>query len=379
LSDKHQRLLPGDAAPWFVVRSIKNPAFHIDTAAGRYLLLYFAGTLGGQSGMAVERALLAQEPLFGGVHAALCIISADPADEHAGHAERPGIKYFWDFDRNVARLYGLADEQMPMGVQPALVLVDRGLRILAIRPLEQPLADVEHIVSILKRLPPAAPPALAQRQAPVLVVDRIFEPNFCKILIDQYKNQGSVESGYMQQVGDRTVGVVDYGHKRRRDCWLTDEAIIAQCRARLLRRLIPEIKKAFQFDATRVERYMIAGYDAGVGGYFRPHRDNTTKGTAHRRFAVTINLNPEEYEGGDLRFPEYGPLRYRAPTGGAVVFSCSMLHEALPVTRGVRYAYLPFLYGEEDARIRAQNAKFIDHRIMKLDGQRRPVPRDEVE
>ena len=72
-----------------------------------------------------------------------------------------------------------------------------------------------------------------------------------------------------------------------------------------------------------------------------PHRDNTTRGTAHRRFAVTINLNDGPWEGGDLRFPEYGPQTYRAPTGGAVVFSCSLLHECTPVTRGERYCFLP--------------------------------------
>ena len=105
-------------------------------------------------------------------------------------------------------------------------------------------------------------------------------------------------------------------------------------RARLVRRVLPEIAKAFQFRATRIERYIIACYDAGEGGHFRPHRDNTTKGTAHRRFAVTVNLNAEDYEGGDLRFPEYDMRTYRAPTGGAVVFSCSIMHEATAVTRG---------------------------------------------
>ena len=51
-----------------------------------------------------------------------------------------------------------------------------------------------------------------------------------------------------------------------------------------------------------MERYIVACYDSTEGGYFRPHRDNTTKGTAHRRFAVTLNLNSDEYEGGYLRF-----------------------------------------------------------------------------
>jgi predicted 2-oxoglutarate/Fe(II)-dependent dioxygenase YbiX len=104
---------------------------------------------------------------------------------------------------------------------------------------------------------------------------------------------------------------------------------------------VPLVKRSFQFEATRMERYIVGRYEAGAG-HFRPHRDNTTKGTAHRRFAVTINLNAGDYEGGDLRFPEYGARTYRAPTGGAVVFSCSLLHEATPVTRGERYAFLPF-------------------------------------
>jgi len=82
---------------------------------------------------------------------------------------------------------------------------------------------------------------------------------------------------------------------------------------------------------------------------FFAHRDNTTKGAAHRRFAVTINLNAEQYEGDDLRFPEFGFRTYRAPTGRA---SCSLLHEALPVTGGKRYAFLPFLYDEAAAKVR---------------------------
>ncbi|MBD0274572.1 MAG: 2OG-Fe(II) oxygenase, partial [Acetobacteraceae bacterium] len=132
----------------------------------------------------------------------------------------------------------------------------------------------------------------------------------------------------------------------------------AALRARIQRRLVPEIAKAFQFTATRIERYIVACYDAAEGGHFRAHRDNTTKGTAHRRFAVSINLN-DGYDGGELWFPEFGPRRYRPPAGGAVVFSCSLLHEATPVTRGARYATLPFLYDDAAARLREQNQAFI--------------------
>lgn len=86
---------------------------------------------------------------------------------------------------------------------------------------------------------------------------------------------------------------------------------------------------------------------------------NTTKGTAHRRFAVSLVLNAESFEGGFLRFPEFGRQLYAPPTGGAVVFSCSLLHEATPVTRGTRFVFLPFLYDDAAAAIRQQNLQYI--------------------
>ena len=57
-------------------------------------------------------------------------------------------------------------------------------------------------------------------------------------------------------------------------------------------------------------------------------------------------------------FPEFGRRPYRAPMGGAVVFSCGALHQVMPVTKGRRFAFLAFLYGEADAALReANNAK----------------------
>lgn len=203
--------------------------------------------------------------------------------------------------------------------------------------------------------------------APVLVVPGVFEPDFCRMLIGLYEQHGGQESGFMRDIEGKTVEVTDYSHKRQSDYDITDETVIRAAQFRLHRRLVPEIKKAFQFSATRIERHIVACYDASTGGHFQPHRDNTTKGTAHRRFAVSINLNAEEFEGGNLRFPEFGPRTYRPSTGGAVVFSCSLLHEATPVTNGKRFAFLPILYDEEAAKLRQVNLQFVSDRT--IDGQ----------
>ena len=63
--------------------------------------------------------------------------------------------------------------------------------------------------------------------------------------------------------------------------------------------------------------------------------------------AMTLNLNSEEYEGGELRFPEYGNASYKPASGEAVVFSCDLLHEATDVTRGQRYVLLSFIYDDD--------------------------------
>jgi hypothetical protein len=157
----------------------------------------------------------------------------------------------------------------------------------------------------------------------------------------------------MKQIDGQTVGVTDYSHKIRSDHYLRsgpDEEVI---RPFIVERVIPEIRKAFNYTVTRREDFRIAGYDSTRGGYFRPHRDNTTAATAHRRFAMSLLLN-DDYQGGYLRFPEFGPHRYRPPAGSAVVFSCSLLHEATDVTAGRRFVLLSFFYGEAEAKLREQ-------------------------
>ena len=112
-----------------------------------------------------------------------------------------------------------------------------------------------------------------------------------------------------------------------------------------------------------MERYIVPCYAAEDGGHFHAHRDNTTKGTAHRRFAVSINLN-DDFDGGEVSFPEYGRRSFKPALGGTVVFSCSLLHAVSKVTRGRRYAFLPFLYDEPAAKLREANNEFLGDGIQ---------------
>jgi peroxiredoxin len=360
----------GEPIPWFVANSSLNPTFHVDTTAGRYQVFCLFGSMSHPGcRRIVEDFLALQETtqIFDVENFLFTGISIDPADQAQSCLMRPdhGVRWFWDFDRSISKSMGalsgqnFADEST-VGYCPHTIIIDERLRVLKVIPIGQhPEAHVQQVANFLVALPRFLPTSTAAIQAPVLVVPRVFEPELCQTLIQYYQHRGGVDSGFMRDVNGQTVGVLDYSHKRRTDCEIEDEKLRQACMVRIHDRLVPEIRKAFQFNATRMERYIVACYSSDTADHFQPHRDNTTKGTAHRRFAVSLVLNAESFEGGFLRFPEFGRQLYAPPSGGAVVFSCSLLHEATPVTRGTRFVFLPFLYDDAAAAIRQQNLQYV--------------------
>ncbi len=342
---------PGDPIPWFSLPSNNNRDFRIHSVGGFYVVLCFFGSAADPERRTRLQGLLAHRTLFDDRKTMLFAVATDAAGQRAGiyRDSLPGVRFFFDLDEAVSKRFRPAD-----GAGATYVL-DPTLRVLAAVRFDDPKGHDALVGAILTGLPPQDGHANTELTAPALIVPRLLEPDLCRTLIDTY-NAGQVEdSGFMREKGGKTVAMLDHTFKRRADVRIADEALRKTLMERVTRRLVPEIAKAFHFRVTRMERYLVACYDAEPGGFFKAHRDNTTKGTAHRRFAVTVNLNAGEYDGGDLRFPEFGSRLYRAPTGGAVVFSCSMLHEALPVTRGRRYAFLPFLYDDAAAKIREAN------------------------
>jgi predicted 2-oxoglutarate/Fe(II)-dependent dioxygenase YbiX len=255
---------------------------------------------------------------------ALCCVTRQ------GKSSDPGIPMWSDPEGSVAAAYGVAN------VDLTAIVLDPNLRVVGVVGGEDlPGRVVELLEGALHR--GAVTEVVAQ--APVLLLPRALEAQRCAQLIRVWEKEGGVETGVAGSSGE----VLDASLKRRRDHTVRDPELLRQLSANVGRRLLPEIYKAFAFSANRFEGFKIACYDASTGGFFRPHRDNLTPATQHRVFALTLNLN-EDYEGGQLRFPEYGNQLYRPDAGTALVFSCAHLHEVLEVTAGRRFVLLSFLY-----------------------------------
>lgn len=339
-------LLGGAPAPLFVAPSHVNPLFALQSLAGRYVLLAFLPEPGPQKDAALR---LVEEHLACFRDDRKLFFGVLPDDASFNSVEAtPPWRWFLDADGELRRLYEAVDAAG--NLVPRWVVLDPSLRIMGVAPLDRGAEVLGHFAKFGRPEDHAGVPL----NAPVLIVPRVFETEFCAQLIKAYEAEGGQPSGVMRGRDGKTYGVLD-DFKRRHDATISDPALVAQMRLRIKSRLLPQVEKAFGFTATRIERYIVARYSAEDGGYFRPHIDNGAPGTAHRKFAASINLNAEDYEGGELRFPEFGVRTYKPPTGGAVVFSCSLLHEATAVTRGVRYVSLPFFYDEEGERLRTAN------------------------
>jgi peroxiredoxin len=363
-------LAPGDTAPWFVARSSANPRYAFDAAAGRTIVLCFFASSTDAHSRAALAAMRERTDVFDDSTAAFFGISLDPRDEieHRLADRTPGYRYLFDPEGAASRLYGAvatdADfAKSEVRMRRLWVVLDPRLRVLRVVPFASDRRDIAEINACLDALQPAPESVV---EAPVVLLPNVFEPEFCRRLIDLFEADGGSESGFMRESTEKTVGVLDHGFKRRRDCAIADPQIVKETQVRIRRRVVPQVLRAYQFEATRMERYMIACYAAEDSAHFRPHRDNTTRATAHRRFALSVNLN-DDYEGGEIGFPEYGSRTYRPPLGAALVFSCSLLHSVAPMTRGKRYAFLPFLYDEAAARMRAANHGFSEKRQDKAD------------
>jgi predicted 2-oxoglutarate/Fe(II)-dependent dioxygenase YbiX/peroxiredoxin len=349
--------LTGDPAPTFTARASNNPRFVFDTIAGRYILLTFVRSSSAPEERAVIDAIAAQSAGFDDINACWFIVSSDPQDEVEGALplRMPGIRAFHDLDLSIHRSYGVPDGA---GVATSFLISPR-MQVIGTVTGGDPQEHASRLIGALAQQVPVTGLFGAFGPPPILIIPNILEPDFCRMLITGYEKNGGEVSGFMREENGRTVPKYDSSHKVRRDWNIDDPQIVKAIQARFMRRVVPEIHKAYNFKVTRMERYIVSCYDAVEGGHFRAHRDNTTRGTAHRRFACSVNLNAEEFEGGNLRFPEFGPQTYRPPTGGCVIFGCSLLHEATRVTKGKRYAFLPFLYDDEAARIRQENLRFL--------------------
>ncbi|MDJ0655077.1 MAG: hypothetical protein QNJ40_13025 [Xanthomonadales bacterium] len=181
--------------------------------------------------------------------------------------------------------------------------------------------------------------SIVQSVAPVLTLPRILDAEICDALIEAHASAPDLDPA---SEPFNPFGPVARG---RRETVLDDQALTRQINQVVGKRLLPEIAFAFAYGVQAFERIRITSHDSAEEGGYSAHRINLIPDNRHRAFALIASLN-DDYEGGEIVFPEFGPQRFRVPAGGVLVYSGSLAQQMLPVTSGVRYDMVSYLFQE---------------------------------
>lgn len=311
------------------------------TKGGPIVLVFLSGEDAAQD-EALLRAFQYRAQEIEGFGTELFVFSMDSQEANARLVDSLGLPFrvFSDPDHSVtAGVPGVAGAALP-----ASFVLDPNLRIVGIHPKRQADVTVAQVMGELVGLQAKGEPRVHSSVAPVLFVPNVLDRPFCKRLVEHWEREGH-EEGLVRSGADesgRSVKKVDPTYKLRRDHRIIEPVLINETWDRMKSRIGPEVYKVHYYGNWDFEGFRIGGYRAEDAGFFRLHRDNVNQATAHRRYGVSVLLN-EDYEGGELAFPEYGADLYKPPAGCAVIFSCSVLHGVCRVTRGVRFVLLTFI------------------------------------
>ncbi|MEQ8354481.1 MAG: 2OG-Fe(II) oxygenase [Kiloniellaceae bacterium] len=347
------RLEAGDRiAPFALPDSDGRPVNPLsDQLAGRPLLLVFecAGAGGGVSFEDELSALAAQRPALQAQDTLVLAVTQRRQGDNGALAESLALPFAVLSDPPAKVYASCGFDPQTVGRATVTIALDGNLRVLGVFDGGGATRWTEIAAALAAVAAPEAAKPLTGHP-PVLVLPRVLTPADCAELIrvwhrpvQLWQGDGFTTEGFRESDGDFKVRSADYGKVTQ--YLVRDPALQRYLDAKLQRRVLPEIQKAFQTKATRREDYRIAGYDADEDGSLGPHRDNPTKATRHRRFTFCITLNAGAFQGGGLRFREYSEQAYLVPTGTAIVWSCALLHEVLPITAGKRFILGTHLFG----------------------------------
>jgi peroxiredoxin len=336
-----QRIGAGDIAPDFILSTPEGKEVNLrsDAIAGNPIILLFCPQASSE-GLRALKCFAGQHDCFAACGARLFAVTLDKVDSSA--TDELNFPVLSDRNKQIFDTFHAARDRF------STIVVRRNHHIAGILQ-GTPEEQTAEALSLLVGMEWERETTVMRGHPPVLLVPDAFSRDDCARLIKTFETTGQrfVEPQTALDFfngADYKMRIPEHMREDRVDHFFFEKGIVELLRNRI-NRVVPEIFKAFQYRVTKYEALRMARYQGHRGGYSYGHRDNIAP-YLYRRFAMSINLNTEEFDGGELRFPEFGDQRYRPEIGTAIVFSSSLLHEAMRVTAGRRYVFLAFLFGE---------------------------------
>ncbi len=312
LAGGEAKLQPGDRLPDFVLPDPETQLHYLyQTVTGGPTILVLAANTAQQQQWDEIKGFAAAMPALRDAGIGLIIVSNDGVESLAMVAKTIPEHAVWLADiKGVVNLGLRAAAKFDFkGV--VCFLLDGNQRIIAMRGPEPGQAEwalAQHEARMKET------PQQLSTVAPVLILPAVLDAVACRRLTDQLAE------------ADGATGSAP----------IADPALAGEIAKLMLRRVGPEVEKAFTFDDFVFEATALRWDDASTAGSADRRREIDDPAVQGRYFVLLLDLASEGYKGGEILFPEYGPHSYRPGTGGAVVFSGTLMRELKPVTAGRR-------------------------------------------
>src|ERR1700690_2536595 len=102
---QHQIAL-GDPVPWFSAATITGGSFHLQVAAGRWIVLCFLGPAADPQVRQKLAELLRDTDLFDEDRLTAHVVLTTPPEEPLTELGNPAVSFLADYDRALSRSYG---------------------------------------------------------------------------------------------------------------------------------------------------------------------------------------------------------------------------------------------------------------------------------
>jgi hypothetical protein len=306
-----ERLLgPGDRIPNFMLPDPRGELrLFYQAIAGWPTVLLLAANTAMQDQWDEIKGFAAAAPALHAAGAKLMIVSNDGIDSLAMVAKIIPEHAHWLADIKGVVNLGLRQGALFAFTGAVCFVLDANQRIVGLRGAEP--GHAEWALAMLNARSSESPQQLST-VAPVLLLPAALDGEDCAVLLKQISDANTTSG---------SAGIAD-------------KALAERIGKTLLRRIGPEVEKAFSFDDFVVESLALRWDDSAAAADRRVEVDDPA--VQGRSFSLILDLAGEAYRGGDIQFPEYGPHSYRPGSGGALVFAGTLLRELRSVSTGRR-------------------------------------------
>jgi len=182
--------------------------------------------------------------------------------------------------------------------------------------------------------------------------------NECESIIKQYKDFKLEDAKAGGESENKNLSLYNVPLRNSLICWINENTLLTRA---LFQFLLEANDTKFKYNIFNCSQSV--GYDAvqfaryNEGGFYHWHQDTVPFGQVsnndkiNRKISLTLNLSdPKSYDGGDLEFfqGEHEPTTLNKREQGSVVcFDSYDWHRITPVTRGVRYSLVLWIWGPD--------------------------------